>query len=369
MHKLPTLFSIAKTGKVKQWDVSVKENIITVEYGYTDGKKQIQTTLCKGKNKGRSNETTDEQQALSEAKSKWNKQYDKCYRETPDEARSVGELLPMLANDYTKVGHRIKYPCHVSMKLDGVRAIAEIKEEYKVALTSRGGKNYPVPKHIEDQLSMLSSSTGVPKFDGELYIHGLQLQSINSCVNKENENTKDLCYFIFDIPVKNLRWEDRNDRLLAVLQHVKDNKKWYPNIHIVRNFLTENEEEARKFMDDFIQKGYEGLMLRNLDGKYEFNHRSADLQKWKDFKDCEALVRHVVPDKLSEGVLVVELPDGIEFRCKMRGTHEERLFEVQQEHVGKWVTVKYQALTEDGIPQFPVCIGVRNCNERGEPLE
>lgn len=364
-----TLYAIAKNGKVKQWNVSVTGNVITVEHGYVDGKKQTQLTTCFGKNKGRANETSDEEQALSEAQSKWAKQFDKCYRESPDEARCVGELLPMLANDYTKVGHRIKFPCHVSVKLDGVRAIADIKKEFKTSLTSRGGKEYPVAKHIDNQLAMLSSQTGIERFDGELYIHGMALQSIISCVKKENENTKDLCYYIFDLPVKDLSWQDRNDKLMEVLQHVKDNKKWYPNIHIVRNFYAENEDVARQYMDDFIQKGYEGMMLRNLDGKYEFNHRSADLQKWKDFKDCEAFVRNVVPDKLSEGVLEVQLSNGIPFKCKMRGAHEERLFEVQQEHIGKWVTVKYQALTEDGVPQFPVAIAVRECNEEGEPLE
>lgn len=369
MTQFPTLYAIAKTGKVKQWDVSVEDEVITVEHGYTDGKKQFQTTICEGKNKGRANETTAAQQAVSEAQSKWKKQYDKCYRESPDEARRVGELLPMLANDYTKVGHRITYPCDVSMKLDGVRAIADIGSEFKVTLTSRGGKNYPVAAHIDSQLALLSSNTGIPRFDGELYIHGLALQSIISCVKKWNENTSDLCYFIFDIPHKDMKWEDRNLVLLNILEHVKENKAWYPNIHIVRNFYVENEEVARQYMDDFINKGFEGMMLRNHKGVYEFNHRSADLQKWKDFKDCEAFVRKVIPDKLSEGVLEVELPNGTSFKCKMKGSHEERLFEVQEKHIGKWITVKYQDLTEDGVPQFPVGISLRICSENGEPLE
>lgn len=372
MKKLSTLYAIAKTGKVKQWVVSVEDNIIIVEHGYTDGKKQIQTTVCKGKNKGRANETTDAQQALSEAESKWNKQYDKCYRESVDEARRVGELLPMLASDYTKVGHRINYPCDVSVKLDGVRAIADIGSNglgFDVALTSRGGKAYPVADHIDSQLAMLSSSTGIDRLDGELYIHGLALQSIVSCVKKENENTKDLCYYIFDIPVKDMEWKDRKILLQDLHKHIENNKSWYPNICIVENFTVDNEESARHYMDEFINQGFEGMMLRNLNGKYEFNHRSANLQKWKDFKDCEAFVRRVIPDKLSEGVLEVSLPNGVTFKCKMKGTHEERLFAIQEKHIGKWVTVKYQDLTEDGVPQFPVGISLRICNENGEPIE
>ncbi|MFW3388479.1 UNVERIFIED_CONTAM: hypothetical protein RF648_21055, partial [Kocuria sp. CPCC 205274] len=110
------LFALNKDGKFKHWIVEVEDDVITVRHGQLGGKMQEQITICTGKNIGRSNETTPEQQALLEAESKYNKQIDKCYRPTQEEAKSVGEVLPMLAKNYLDSGHRIKWPAFTSPK-------------------------------------------------------------------------------------------------------------------------------------------------------------------------------------------------------------------------------------------------------------
>jgi len=142
-------------------------------------------------------------------------------------------------------------------------------------------------------------------------------------------------------------------------------------IEIVRNVQVNNETAARIFLDTFINDGYEGMMLRNLRGVYEFNHRSANLQKWKLMDDAEAFVTGVEIDKNGEGVLICRMKGTTdkEFRCKMVGSHEERIFDKQKLLVGKWITYKYQALTADGLPQFPVGLRVRECDSEGNPIE
>ena len=74
----PTLYNETEVRKIMEWSISVQwiDNIPTIVtvFGYGDGKKQ--TTMLKilqGKNIGRSNQTTPYEQALSEAKSKWEK--------------------------------------------------------------------------------------------------------------------------------------------------------------------------------------------------------------------------------------------------------------------------------------------------------
>ena len=37
----------------------------------------------------------------------------------------------------------------------------------------------------------------------------------------------------------------------------------------------------------FVSDGYEGIIIRNLEGGYKKKHRSKDLQKWKFFEDDE----------------------------------------------------------------------------------
>lgn len=71
----PTLYAKAKTGKIKQWVVSVVDSTITVTHGQVGGKQQTQTTvITEGKNIGKSNETTPSEQAYLEAKAKWTSQ-------------------------------------------------------------------------------------------------------------------------------------------------------------------------------------------------------------------------------------------------------------------------------------------------------
>ena len=72
--ELPTLYARSKTGAVLTWDIEVEDNMYRTITGQLDGTKVISSwTACKGKNIGRKNETTDQQQAEAEAVSKWKK--------------------------------------------------------------------------------------------------------------------------------------------------------------------------------------------------------------------------------------------------------------------------------------------------------
>ena len=67
---LPTLYAKSKTGKDQVWNIEV----IRTSYGYKDGAITVnEKTVDKGKNIGKKNETTPEQQAAAEARSLWDK--------------------------------------------------------------------------------------------------------------------------------------------------------------------------------------------------------------------------------------------------------------------------------------------------------
>lgn len=358
------LFSIDKNGNIKHWMIETIGNIIYVRYGRYLGKMQEKVTYCQAKNEGRANERSPEEQAILEATSKWKKQIDKCYRPTIEEAQRVGEVLPMLAHNFLSHGNRISFPCYVSPKLDGVRCIATV-DGSSVTLTSRTGKEFDCPDHICEDLEQLSYLTGIKKFDGELYTHGTPLQNIVGTVMKPNTLTKRLQYHIFDLPSGDV-WEDR-------LQSLRSMKKLqrFDSLNFVDCILVDSKAAASILLEQFMKDGYEGLMLRNINGKYEYNYRSLDLQKWKVMQDLEAKVVDVNEDKNGEGVLICEFKSDtygwLQFKCKIRGTHEERLYHNQTKLIGKWITVIYQQFTEDGVPQFPVGLCVRECNSAGEP--
>lgn len=373
---LPTLYAKTKKGKIQEWKVWTEGDEIHVEYGQAGGQKTKKVTKAKPKNVGRANATTADDQAIKEAQSKWNKQKDKGYFGTPEEALTEVVRLPMLASDYLESSHRISYPCYVSEKLDGVRALAYIEdadgnlqfepgEGECMRFLSRGGKYYPNHGHIEHQLNLLFNETNFEMFDGELYIHGMLLQHINSLVKKPQDRSQDLLYCIFDVP-SDKPFSERMKDLEIVREAVE--RLGLTHIKVILCRVVNNEAQARMAMDVFLMRGFEGLMLRNFTGKYEWGDRSGDLQKWKDFKDMEVRVIAVTCDRNYEGVLTCAF-DGKTFDVKMRGDWSYREYENQKKLIGKWITVKYQALTADGLPQFPVGISERSVDDNGNPLE
>ena len=82
---LPTLYGLSRTGKVKQWQAAVQENpdktaTIIIKSGYVGQKiRDIPKLVKKGKNIGKSNETTPFEQALSQIESAWESKRDQKY--------------------------------------------------------------------------------------------------------------------------------------------------------------------------------------------------------------------------------------------------------------------------------------------------
>ncbi|AGH32094.1 ATP-dependent DNA ligase [Vibrio phage 11895-B1] len=354
-----TLYGEPKNGSAKQWSVYVDGCKVIVEWGRVGGKLQTKETTCTSKNVGKVNESTPEQQALLEAEAKWTKQYDnKLYRLTIKEAESVGKCLPMLAIDGSKKPEKIKYPCDIMPKLDGVRCMVFL-EDGGVKAISRQGKSYPLHEELREELQFLLERNNYDRLDGELYIHGMKLQNIVSAVRSvDNPKHTDMQFHVFDVP-SDESWSKRKQTML-----MEDSEfvKW-----VVAN-QCENEDQLKQSVGQYMELGYEGTIVRNLKGKYEYNHRSNDLIKVKIMQDSEAKVVGCREDKNGEGVLTCEW-QGVTFDVKMKGSHEERLFIEQEKLIGQWINFSFQALTEDGRPQFPVGNYVRECDDEGNPLE
>lgn len=347
-----TLYGLNKAGGFKVWSIWTEDDRIILEHGKLDGKLQKKIEAVKGKNIGRANETTPAEQAEFEAKSKINKQKDKGYREDKNSLEDL-PLLPMLAQDYLKQGHRIKYPCYESGKLDGVRCLA-ICDEDGVILKSRGGKLYDV-KHIIEELSSKMSNGNI--WDGELYIHGRYLEEIVSAVKKPNEMTKDIKFVVFDVV--------NDDAFSARLKFMKEMEKSVNAQYIEFLSYTEiaSEEEMKLAHKRHVSNGLEGVMLRNFDGEYESGKRSADLQKYKEFLDEEFPIIGVREDKNGNAVLeVYDCLADANFTVTY-GDFDKRREQLANPHlfIGKPLTVKFQTRYKDSkLPQFPVGVSIRD---------
>jgi hypothetical protein len=118
----------------------------------------------------------------------------------------------------------------------------------------------------------------------------------------------------------------------------------------------------------FVAAGYEGTMIRDDSAGYEIAQRAYQLQKLKDFQDAEFRIVDVVSGGGSHSNVprfVCENKKGIQFNCVPEGDmgKREEMFKNRKSYIGKWLTIRYQTLTKDGVPQFPVGVDVRDDGE------
>ena len=358
------LFGKSKNNKFKQWSVYVDGADVITEYGYIDGKLQQQRYTATAKNIGKANQTTPETQAIIEANAAYVYQIDRNqYRPTIDDLDNIAVRLPMLAHDYLKHPKKVKYKSYVQRKYDGVRSIYD-----NSIFISRKGIEYILPDELYREMDILYEHLELP-FDGELYVHGMYLQQINSIVkNQKHLHRNKLKYIIFDIPVENQPFEER----LVLLKQTAELIKELGLVHIEIAPIDEvhNQQELEDLQEQYISEGYEGIMIRNPTGLYLYDHRSHDLLKYKNFNEKEFLILDVTPDKDGQGVFVCDCTDGNTFGCRMRGSDEYRTFLLtnKSDYIGSWVTVRYQSTTQKGIPTFGTGVNIRLCNN-GEAIE
>lgn len=361
ISKMGKLYKPEANGKVRVWEVWTEEDVVYVQYGVEGGKLQTKETKVKGKNIGRSNETTPAIQALRVAKSKWNAQKDrKGYGITPESAE-VGKR-PMLALDFNNHSHRITYPAGVQAKLDGVRCLVTKVADGHVTLTSRTGRPFAADlSHIERWFDEELAVGSV--IDGELYNHDMEFEDIQSATSKTNEQTPDIEFWVFDIADASMD----NGRRTGTLSF------GFSPSGPVRLLSTEtalNEDDVKRWHKRYTNVGFEGVMIRNKLGKYKFGRRSGDLQKYKVMMDAEYPIIAINPDK--DGCPVFTLAhDSGQFDAAIVGNKDanKQYVDNKLEYIGKYATVQYQKLFRDsGIPQFPIVKYIRECDDKGVPI-
>tara|TARA_R110000851_G_scaffold25240_1_gene72773 strand:- start:724 stop:1857 length:1134 start_codon:yes stop_codon:yes gene_type:complete len=362
------LYGLTKKGLSYTWKIEVgltdlDYGKIIISRGLVDGKlHQTSELITSGKNIGKSNETTPISQAVFNAESKIRKKLDNGYGYTIDESRKkyLDLLKPMLAQSYEKHKKKLIYPCASQPKLDGIRCLAR-KKGGIVTLYSRQGKVLALVPQINRALSRVLEDGECA--DGELYVHTWDFQRIVSAIKKVSKDTQLIEYHIYDMPNQanrdmpfSLRFEEKKRNNLIGID---------TSIHVVETATIKTEVELQNFEQLCIDAGYEGIMARNLDSKYLFGYRSSDLLKVKRFIDSEYKIIDVTDGLAIEkgcAVFICETLDGQSFGVRPVGTHKERktIYLNKKSYIGKLLTVKYQDLSNDGIPRFPVGLHLRD---------
>ena len=122
------------------------------------------------------------------------------------------------------------------------------------------------------------------------------------------------------------------------------------------------EELLKQHHSTNLQLGYEGSIIRHGKDGYKMNGRSSNLLKYKDFKDCDLLIVDITANDANplHGTPHFEL-NGKRFKAGVKMSHEDRvdLLENKIKYINtKLANIRYFELTDDGIPRFPVMIGI-----------
>ena len=352
---------------------------IVTNHGTTNGKMVEHISIIKeGKNIGKKNETSIEEQAKLEVERECVKKKKQGYHlknENDNENDNETEnciLKPMLALEYKKEKEKgkLKFPVWAQPKLDGVRCLIYMKQG-ELVFQSRQNTIYDPIEHLVPDLTSLLSRMPGAILDGELYTHQLGFENIISMVRRAKVKHPDIVklkYHLYDMfyldksknetetktktKTKTMPYAERFDTLFK-------NYKNESNVVLVETTCINSSKEIEFLLNDYIQKSYEGLMIRG-NGPYK-NGRSKDLLKYKLFQDAEFEV--VGHHEGHNGIPVFDCKVGeTTFGVMMKGdvaSRQDRMKNVK-DYYGKMLTVKYQELSADGIPRFPVGIAFRD---------
>ena len=381
MKTFPTLYKRTKTGAIQQWHIAVEpyksgtHYMIVKQAGQLGGKLTThEEVITEGKQK-----RTPYEQAVSQTESDWKRKRDEGYKSLEDlsiktfnngtyalesaGAEKVGSLTdaltdalpqfntdasgnakPMLAK--TVNWDKVKYPCLIQPKLDGVRCLMVCGDE-SIVFLSRSGKPYTTLNHIEQDV--LGTVKNVI-LDGEIYSEELSFQDIVAAVKKQRPDSLKLKFRAYDI-VSDDKQQQRWERTVELVDSIES-----PYIQLVLSFRVDTKENIKQAHDQWVSEGYEGAMIRHLDGLYGQGQRSSDLLKVKEFDETEFKFKQFETGLRDEDLIAVcENADGKEFRAKMIGTREEKeVIKNYPDLEGSQLTVKHFGWTDDGLPRFPI---------------
>jgi len=287
------------------------------------------------------------------------------------------EFKPLLAINIDKVS---KQPAnrYMSEKKDGVRVAFFGGVAYSRSLK-------PLPNKILQKLAQ--DYAVLEGCDGEVivgddYAKDVLQKSVSFCMGADN--VADFKVYLFD-RYSHEPWLERFTNLCAVQHQLP------ARVQILEHYKVQYEDELNAFEQEVLDRGGEGVMLRDAEGKYKTGRSGKvlpELQKVKRFDDDEFIVigyeqfesneneakvnelgrtsrstskeGKVLKEKL--GSLVLKTASGAKFNSGSGFTEEQRvqLWKNKEQLVGQLAKIQFFGYSKDNVPLLPVFLGFRS---------
>ena len=298
------------------------------------------------------------------------------------------KLRPMLACPSPET---LEFPLFASAKLDGVRCLVD-----SGVAVSR--KWEPIPNaYVQHMLghAMLSG------LDGELCVgppySATLFQDTQSGVMSHG-GQPDFVFHVFDFfNQPDMPFHERYKRLAEAL--AADPYCTHPRLQLVEQVLVKDMDQLVLMEEDYLERGYEGLILRSIDGPYKYGRSTAKqgyMTKLKKFSTGEAVVigfkelytneneleedalglakrssakDGLVPAGVLGALLVRDCVSGVEFGIGSGFTAEQRalFWNHRTEIQGSIVKYKHFEIGVKEAPRFPTFLGWRDARDMGAP--
>lgn len=268
----------------------------------------------------------------------------------------------------------IEYPTIVEPKYDGIRVLAAIEKNqnsiskndfadfYDAVFFSRNGIQLHSFYKLHNSISKKFSGFVL---DGEMT--GENFLDITKIFRTKKQISLDtVTYNVFDIiPSEDFFSSKPNSyytlpvRKSFLKNHIDNNS----SIKSVPYNIVNNELELNTIYEKWLNLGYEGIIIKNLNGLYEYK-RSKNWLKLKPFHTEDVPIKNIIEGegkyKNSLGALEIIYKGklvrvGSGFSDELRN----QIWKDAQNLQGKIIEIKYQEETPDGSLRFPVFIKFR----------
>lgn len=414
----PVMYKRSMAERQLMWVVGYNgQGSIVTRHGQVGGAIQTSYSVVELNKSGK----TYQEQALQDTKQKRKEKMDIGYRERGATAPTT--INPMLATDLNKTSIK-SWPVMVQAKLDGVRAVARDVNgtiDFRSRESNEFKFMQHLRDNIFDFFDFLPEGCAL---DGELYSHSVPSQLILGMVKSTvniHPRIDEIEYYIFDLILpgeQKMPYEERY-RLLAdvyrryyfdrgvtdlsvianepqrhsmVVSELKDLipvkdiigviesympiQVKVPKFFLLTSELAFNRNDVEVAHNAYVQMGYEGVMVKKISsfqGRQVFDiknciyrfGRCTNLIKYKHFHDDEGIIVGFEEGNgiwLQTPIFVVRDKAGKVFKATPKGSLEKRrkMYSDIKMLIGKRVTYRYQELSQDGIPRFPIALHIRD---------
>lgn len=287
------------------------------------------------------------------------------YRDTSDRI-----ILPMLAKTYDNANNKIfKKGYYLGQwKINGLRCFIRVEKDnnifkpYKLIFQSREGVIWNSLSYLEDKLISYIGEEKLDEIyadhiilDGEVYIPGRTVNEINSAVkNPTNPLNTLVQYWCYDLAIEDIIQEGRNtikNKLLGGFEKdFKTKEEHLTNkdyLVVLPNRTIYNDESAEYYRDKYIDLGFEGLIMRNVEAEYQFGKRVANTMiKYKRADDGVFTIIDIYSEDKRTDIPLIKCKNDINdstFECHISDSLEiqREILRNRDNYIGKQLKIEF----------------------------